>query len=175
VAQVEIRDAEAADLDAVLAIERGAFSDPWSRSSFAQLVGRTDAMFAVAVIHDTPADGGASPDDERGVVAGYVVAWFVVDEAEIANIAVAGDQRRRGVGAALLDAALAAAVGRGARRLYLEVRDSNHAARDLYATRGFTQVGRRRRYYRRPVEDALVMSCDLRAWAGRPGVRGRGR
>ncbi|HKG95983.1 MAG TPA: ribosomal protein S18-alanine N-acetyltransferase [Gemmatimonadaceae bacterium] len=160
---VAIRSAAGADLDSVLAIERESFSDPWSRASFSQLLDRPDALFAVAVTRDTRAGGRASRDGAPRGVAGYVVAWFVVDEAEIANLAVAGAHRRLGVGAALLDAALAAAHRRGARTVYLEVRDSNRAARELYASRGFTQVARRRNYYRRPVEDALVMSCDLRA------------
>jgi ribosomal-protein-alanine N-acetyltransferase len=61
----------------------------------------------------------------------------------------------------LLDAALADARSRGAAVVYLEVRDSNAAARALYLSRGFSEVGRRRSYYRRPVEDAVVMRRPL--------------
>jgi ribosomal-protein-alanine N-acetyltransferase len=85
------------------------------------------------------------------------VAWFAADEGEIANLAVREPTRRRGIGAALLDAALAEGTRRGAANMYLEVRESNEAARRLYASRGFEEIGRRRRYYRHPVEDAIVL------------------
>jgi [ribosomal protein S18]-alanine N-acetyltransferase len=78
---------------------------------------------------------------------------------------VAPEVRGQGVGARLLDDALAAARRNGATAAYLEVRDSNAAARALYASRGFEQVGRRRNYYRKPVEDALVMRRVLDAGA----------
>ena len=144
-----VRAATERDLDAVHAIELDAFSDPWSRGSFASLLRNPSVLFAVA---EAPGGGG---------VIGYVVAWFVVDEAEVANVAVNPEARGRGVGARLLDEALDVARSRGVSAVYLEVRDSNTAARALYASRGFEQVGRRRRYYRRPVEDALVMRREL--------------
>jgi ribosomal-protein-alanine N-acetyltransferase len=101
--------------------------------------------------------------DAGGVVLGYVVAWFVLDEGEIGNLAVHADARRQGVGARLLDGAIAAVRKSDVDTLYLEVRDSNAAARALYASRGFVEVGRRRDYYRRPKEDALVLRLDLAA------------
>jgi ribosomal-protein-alanine N-acetyltransferase len=84
-----------------------------------------------------------------------------MDEGEIANLAVAPDWRGRGIGALLLVTAITAARSRDATALYLEVRDSNDAARALYAAHGFLEVGRRRRYYRKPVEDALVLRLVL--------------
>src|SRR5207253_2646093 len=93
---------------------------------------------------------------------GYVVAWFAADEGEIANLAVDPPARGRGLGAALLDAALAEASGRGVTAVYLEVRESNATARRLYASRGFVEVGRRRGYYRKPPEDAIVLRCAVR-------------
>jgi ribosomal-protein-alanine N-acetyltransferase len=97
---------------------------------------------------------------------GYVVAWLVGDEAEVANLAVAPEWRGQGVGAALLDAALAEMRRGGAHVAHLEVRDSNMPARALYGSRGFTPVGRRRRYYQAPVEDAVLLRCDLRPTDG---------
>jgi ribosomal-protein-alanine N-acetyltransferase len=99
--------------------------------------------------------------DAGGEVRGYIVAWFVLDEGEIGNLAVADEARRNGVGARLLDGAIAAVRTAGVDALYLEVRDSNAAARALYASRGFVEVGRRRDYYRRPKEDALVLRLEL--------------
>ena len=70
--------------------------------------------------------------------------------------------RRAGAGALLLNGAMAAARARGATAVHLDVRESNAAARALYARFGFTEVGRRRAYYREPVEDALMLRSDLR-------------
>lgn len=148
--EVTLRPAAAGDLREIAAIERLSFSDPWSRQSFAQLLDGP-AHFVVA---ERPFAG-------QRVVAGYVVAWVVVEEAEIANIAVAPGARRLGVGARLLDDAIDALAARGARAIYLEVRRANVAAQALYASRGFREVGCRRGYYRDPVEDALILKREI--------------
>jgi ribosomal-protein-alanine N-acetyltransferase len=142
-----LRPAREADIDAVLAIEHSSFGDPWNRGAFAELIDDPRVAFLVA--------------DAGGEVRGYIVAWFVLDEGEIGNLAVADEARRHGVGARLLDGAIAAVRTAGVDALYLEVRDSNAAARALYASRGFVEVGRRRDYYRRPKEDALVLRLEL--------------
>ena len=144
-----IRAARRDDVDDVAAIERRAFSDPWSVSSFRALFGNPLVHFAVA------------EDSVTGQVLGYVVSWYVVDEAEIANLAVSDDARRAGVGARLLDHALDIARERRSQVVFLEVRESNAAARALYASRGFEVAGRRSKYYRKPVEDALVLRRGL--------------
>jgi ribosomal-protein-alanine N-acetyltransferase len=145
---VTTRPATAADIERVSEIERASFSDPWSRGSFDRLVRDDRVHFAVACSSD-------------GAIVGYVVAWFVMDEGEIADLAVAPEARGRGVGAALLDATIRVARAHGTSALYLEVRDSNAPARRLYGSFGFMEVGRRRRYYRKPVEDALVLRLVL--------------
>lgn len=129
----------------VSAIEQACFSDPWSEASFRQAVDNPGVFFRVAT------EGASGP------VVGYVVAWFAAGEGEIANVAVAPSARRRGIGGLLLDAAIAAAADHGAEALYLDVRESNVRARALYDSRRFVEVGRRRRYYRRPAEDAIVL------------------
>ena len=106
------------------------------------------------------------------MVAGYVVTWLVADEAELANLAVAPDRRRQGIGRYLLDAAMVEAVAGGAASLYLEVRESNVAARALYGARGFVAVGRRPSYYRNPAEDALLLRYRPRAGADTGATRG---
>ena len=149
-ANLVLRPAATRDLREIAAIERLSFSDPWSKASFARLL-EGPAHFVVA---ERPVAG------ER-VVAGYVVAWVVVEEAEIANIAVAPSARRHGIGARLLDDAVAALAARGARAIFLEVRRSNVSAQGLYASRGFREGGCRRGYYRNPVEDALILRRDV--------------
>lgn len=93
-------------------------------------------------------------------MAGYVVALDAADEGEILNLAVAPAGRRRGLGRALVQDILGALAERGVRYVYLEVRESNAPARALYAAHGFKEVGRRTQYYRRPVEDAIVLRRD---------------
>lgn len=153
---VTLRPATSADLAAIAAVERSAFSDPWSADAFAQLLHRPEIHFAVAeaAAHPAQAAGGGA------TVLGYAVAWFVVGEGEVANIAVHPACRGRGIGASLLDDVLAAGAQRGATTVFLEVRESNEPARALYASRGFHPVGRRRNYYRAPVEDALILRRD---------------
>ena len=89
-----------------------------------------------------------------------MVAIDAADEGEILNLAVAPPGRRRGLGRALVRGVLDALTSRGARAIYLEVRESNAPARALYAAHGFREVGRRKQYYRRPVEDAIVLRLD---------------
>ena len=96
-------------------------------------------------------------EGDDGTLAGYAVAWFVVGEGEVANIAVHPGCRGQGVGASLIDDVLREARQRQTTAVFLEVRESNDPARQLYASRGFQQVGRRRKYYRHPVEDALLL------------------
>jgi ribosomal-protein-alanine N-acetyltransferase len=129
----------------VAAIEQACFSDPWSEASFRQALDNPGVFFRVAT------EGAGGP------VVGYVVAWFAAGEGEVANVAVAPWARGRGIGGLLLDAAIAAAGDHRAEALYLDVRESNARARALYDSRGFVEVGRRRRYYRRPAEDAIVL------------------
>jgi ribosomal-protein-alanine N-acetyltransferase len=93
-------------------------------------------------------------DDE---VLGYSIAWQIADEAELANLAVAPAARGAGIGRALLDDLLQAIETRGGATVYLEVRESNEAAKALYRSRGFEEVGRRKGYYNRPPEDAVIL------------------
>jgi ribosomal-protein-alanine acetyltransferase len=87
---------------------------------------------------------------------------MAVDEAEVANLAVASAARGQGIGALLVQAVLDRARAMGALDCWLEVRASNAAARGLYRHLGFDDVGLRRRYYARPVEDAILMRRNLR-------------
>jgi len=139
-----IRPAELTDVPAVHAIEQRVFADPWSTQDFRDCV--AFALFLVA------------EEDQR--VAGYAVALDAADEGDILNLAVAEGGRRRGLGRALVQAIVDNLAERGVREVFLEVRESNAAARALYTAFGFREVGRRKGYYRRPVEDAIVLRLD---------------
>lgn len=93
---------------------------------------------------------------EEGKVSGFVVGRDLGEEWEIENVAVAGPARRRGLGTRLVGELLDHARARGARSVYLEVRESNRAARALYEKWAFAESGRRKAYYHQPDEDALV-------------------
>lgn len=138
-----VRRARPADLPELLRIEREAFPVPWSERAFRMVMRRDPGAILVA--------------ERAGRVAGYAALWVSADEAELADLAVASCQRRRGVGRLLVEACLRQAAARGARKVFLQVREGNEAARALYRQAGFREVGRRPRYYRSPVEDALVL------------------
>ncbi|MGH7568243.1 MAG: ribosomal protein S18-alanine N-acetyltransferase [Gemmatimonadales bacterium] len=138
-------------MSAIHVIEQAAFADPWSADDFREcLVNGLACLVAVG---------------EDGV-AGYVVARRAADEGEILNLGVAARARRQGVGRALVRAAIAALGTAGARAVYLEVRESNAAARRLYEGLGFSEVARRRAYYRRPTEDAVILKAAISADGG---------
>lgn len=149
-----IRAATAEDLPAIAAIEQASFSDPWSVKSFQSMLAHTLVTATVA--------------ERAGRVIGYCVAWLVGEEGEVVNFAVDPRERRSGAGAALLGDLLRATDAAGVISLFLEVRESNLAARTLYERRGFAVSGRRRAYYAKPIEDALVMRWEKAATVGDP-------
>ena len=146
-ARYRIRSAVAADTSGLYAIERRAFSDPWSEASFRE-----------ALV--SPWSFGLVAESGRGV-AGYLIGREVAGSGEVLNLAVAPEYRRRGIGGALLGAGLAAFRRRKVDEVFLEVRESNISAQALYAGHGFRPVGQRAAYYRNPREDALVLRLEL--------------
>lgn len=145
---VTIRPAHESDLDDIAAIERSVFADPWSRRSFVDLVDARQVLFLVA-------------SDANAVVA-YAVLLISGAESELANLAVSRVVQRQGVGRRLLAEAVRQVRARGCAEMFLEVRASNEAALKLYEHSGFKAVGRRARYYARPIEDAIVMRAELK-------------
>jgi len=143
-----IRPARPADVGDVVAIERAVFSDPWSPTDFTECLA-SQVPFLVA--------------EAGGGVIGYVVAHCAADEGEILNLGVTPAHRGHGVGRALVQRTLVLLASRGVRVVYLEVRESNGIARRLYQSLGFTEVARRAGYYRRPVEDAVVLRAAIPA------------
>jgi ribosomal-protein-alanine N-acetyltransferase len=138
------------DIPMVMEIEETSFSRPWHPDTFRSLAKRPDTEAWVGVTGE-------------GEVAGYTVFWCIKDQAELANIAVAGAFQNRGIGSALLSKVVEVARSRGVVSLFLEVRMSNEVAHRLYLNRGFQQVGIRRGYYQAPAEDARVLAMRLDA------------
>jgi ribosomal-protein-alanine N-acetyltransferase len=133
--------------DAIADIEKGSFSDPWSREAFISSATSPLTDITVALSYE-----GSVPS-----VCGYSVTVSVPPECEILNIAVAKDQRRKGIAELLMKDIAERASKRGCDTLMLEVRESNLAARALYEKIGFEAVGIRKAYYRYPTEDAILM------------------
>jgi [ribosomal protein S18]-alanine N-acetyltransferase len=137
-----------AEIDAILAVERASFTNPWTREMYlAELDHQGVAFFYVA------------RDAGRRII-GFCSFWRVLDELHINNLAVLPECRRLGVASALLARVLEVGASMGSRRATLEVRHSNDAARRLYGGFGFVVAGVRRGYYTNPIEDALVLCRD---------------
>ena len=142
-----IRKMKVEDLEQVVAIDEASFSLPWPLRSF---------HFEVS---DNPASRSWVAEMD-GQVVGMLVAWMIVDEIHIATIATHNDFRRQGIGEKLLIHTLQSAKGEGAITSFLEVRESNRFARQMYNKFGYVEVGRRRHYYKDNNEDAILMSLD---------------
>ena len=146
-ANIVLRPAAGHDLDAIVAIERAAFSDPWSAASFAGLHSNPRTRMTVA--------------DDGGRIVAYTVLMIAPPDADLANLAVAPLDKGRGIGKMLVADVIRAARAAGAHHVYLEVRESNARALAMYERAGFRTVGQRRRYYNDPVEDARVLRREL--------------
>lgn len=148
--KLSIRPATVADLPAMMSLEKhSATAAHWSAEQYADLFGGSSpGRVALTVLEDSR-------------VQGFVIARVLGDEWEIENIAVAGPARRRGLGTRLLGELLDMARSRGATAMFLEVRESNQAARALYEKWAFLESGRRRTYYQDPQEDAILYRLDF--------------
>ena len=146
-APYRIRPAVPADAKAMLALERRAFTDPWTEASFREALASAWTFGLVA-------------ETGRGLM-GYLIGREVAGTGEILNLAVVPESRRRGIAGALLEAGLGAFRRRRVHEVILEVRESNQPAQALYLGRGFRAVGQRASYYRNPREDALVLRLAL--------------
>lgn len=146
--ELTIRKAGLSDIKAIFAIEKESFPTPWSRWTFIAELTQPISHFLVI--------GPASPEPWQ--LWGYIIFWVAADEMHLLNLAVHPKQRRRGIARVLLEAALRQSRVQGAKVAWLEVRPSNAAARALYESFGFREVGRRRGYYEDTQEDAILLA-----------------
>ena len=138
-----IEKMNAAHTAQIAALEKICFSDPWSENSIASELDNKLAYWLVAL------------EDDR--VAGYIGSQTVMGETDMMNVAVHPDFRRRGIAEALVDRLVEDLRAMESHCLTLEVRASNAPAISLYEKLGFSQIGRRKNYYRNPREDALIL------------------
>ena len=140
--------ASAEHLQGAAAVEAACFSQPWSADSLELLT-----KDGIGVGFVCMADGR---------VAAYGGMMCAVDEGQITNIAVLPEYRCRGMGDALVRALLRYAKDEKLSTVTLEVRASNAAAIHLYRHHGFAEVGRRKAFYSKPTEDALILTVNVR-------------
>ena len=143
--RTRVRHATVADIPALMAIEKcAATAAHWSTQQYEAALSGEGPSRVILII------------EQDAAVQGFIVGRAVGEEWEIENIAVAGAARRRGLGTRLLGEFLDLARTGGADAIFLEVRESNLAARRLYEKSEFVESGRRKLYYREPEEDAIV-------------------
>ena len=143
-----------AHLEGAAALEKLCFASPWSAQSLELL---TNEGIGVGYLCLT----SAAPNTEP-VVTAYGGMLVTVDEGQITNIAVHPDHRRKGLGTAIVRSLLRHAKDAKLDSVSLEVRASNTAAINLYKEAGFVEMGRRKGFYQKPTEDALVMVCKIK-------------
>lgn len=146
---MDFRRSRPGDLSGILEIEEASFSDPFSQKDVLSYLCCDDGMCFSAL------DG-----DE---VIAYVIGRKIPPEAEIYRVAVKESHRRRGIGFRLLSYALKTERGSGVESVFLEVRKANLAARRLYLSHGFSEIGERKNYYKNPTDDAVIMLKQSRA------------
>lgn len=141
----------AADLGPILEIEQASFNNPTTREWYERELERPEVCFIYVLrTAESPA-------------AAFCAFWRVADQAHINNLAVRPELRRQGLGSQMLRAVIAEARRLGAGTLSLEVRRSNVAAQRLYLSAGFREEAVRKSYYTQPVEDALVLSLEIKS------------
>lgn len=136
----------------IAGLHAGIFAAPWSPDGIAQLLKHPGSTAFLARLPEPPP------------AAGFIMGQLAADEAEILTLGVRNDRRRHGIGRRLVDALGRAVKKADARRMFLEVEQSNAAAIALYLGSGFQVTGRRKGYYERsgaPPEDALTLALDL--------------
>ena len=142
---VIVRDAGAEQLSAIEDLEQLCFSLPWTLEQLKSQLPDDRHEFLVAL-------------DDAGTLLGYVGMMHILDEGYISNVAVSPEARRQGIGRLLIRTLLDRAEKLERSFVTLEVRESNAPAIALYSGFGFLPVGRRKKYYERPAEDAILMT-----------------
>ena len=142
-----IRKMREEDLADVARLEKEIFSDPWSENAIRESMGQSQTLLLSAL--------------DEGVLVGYLIVYYVLEDGEIARIAVESDSRRKGVASRLLKELAFICADNGVNKLLLDVRESNESAKAFYEKKGFVLDGVRKNYYTNPTENAILMSLEL--------------
>jgi ribosomal-protein-alanine N-acetyltransferase len=156
-----IRLATAADVRSMLELERSSSTAArWTEPQYRELFvsGGAERLILVA---EPPAQRASDAASSSTGILGFLVARHLAPDWELENIAVSSSARRQGIGKQLLHALVAAARETKSDSVFLEVRQSNTAAQNLYTKAGFEQTGRRKSYYANPIEDAVLYRLTL--------------
>lgn len=140
---IAIREMQKTDLEQVAQIEKKCFSEPWSVTGFSSSLESKDTLYMVAV--------------EEEQIVGYCGCLQSFEEADVTNVAVKEECRKRGIAGKMLQELMLLGKQRGIQRFTLEVRVSNLGAIHLYEKLGFVSVGIRKNFYSKPTEDARIM------------------
>lgn len=146
---IVIEKAKACDLQEIADIEKEIFSTPWSLKNITDTFENKNNCFFVA------------KDLENGETAGHICLETVLDEGILTSVAIKEKYRNKGIAKKLMNSFIDEAKKRNIAFINLEVRASNEPAIDLYEKYGFEQVGVRKNYYSKPVEDALLMTLNF--------------
>jgi ribosomal-protein-alanine N-acetyltransferase len=149
------------DLLEVVEIETDSGLSVWGWDAYHKELQSPEDVIMLIARTELETEKAASDSTHGRAVAGFIVSRLVAGELHVNNVAVRPEFRRHGLAARLLEAVLTHGRRGGAQIAFLEVRAGNAAAQGLYRRCGFQVTGRRRRYYRQPEEDALLMSLLL--------------
>ncbi|MDO5410831.1 MAG: ribosomal protein S18-alanine N-acetyltransferase [Lachnospiraceae bacterium] len=145
--EIQIRTMKAEDIAWAAQLEAELFGDAW-----------TEAALMDTLRYRPETNFTAEAD---GVIVGYLLFMAAADEGELLRVGVSPKARRKGIASALMSHMESCAVSKGIATIWLEVRESNTAARALYEKTGFIEQGQRKKYYHDPVENAVIMSKVL--------------
>ena len=145
-----IRPLSNALADECAALHSTAFAYSWGEHEFERLISASNAF------------GDAALDPKKNTLLGFILSRVAADEAEVLTVVVAASLRKRGIGRSLLASHLARLRNVNVRTLFLEVGETNAAARKLYANLGFVEVGRRKNYYRTSNVSEQISAIVLR-------------
>ena len=142
-----LREMSEGDSDQIEQLEQKIFNDAWTKAGIDETFRQSHAFIVVA--------------EENKKIQGYCIVYYVMDEAEIARIAVSLENRKKGLGSSLLKKTEEICKKKKVERILLDVRMSNETAICFYRNHGFQEDGVRKRFYEKPEEDALLMSKNL--------------
>lgn len=140
-----IREMKIEDLPTIMILEKELFSTAWEEEMFIE---EMEKQYAYVL-------------EVKNKIIGYICGWKLLDDFNITNIAIAADFQRKGFGKALVQFLMSKLLDENCFKFFLEVRNSNFAAKKLYEMMGFRIIGSRKNYYHSPQEDALILGLNI--------------